>query len=204
MTLHSSAKPPRAVEDLLSQLPTHINGMRAYRDRRSLIAIDGHSGAGKSTIAAHVARSLLAAKVSCDDFYAGGVNVLTLDSMRLADICIDRARLRAVLSSLKAGCSTQHATFDWHAFNGSLTSSKIATAPRPIIIAEGVYSAHPDLRDIVDVSVLVRTPPVERERRLLEREEKLGPWEQQWHRAEDWYFKTLAPPEAFDIVLENV
>lgn len=203
MTMHAATGPTQAVEDLLFQLSARIKAVRAHTDHPVLIAIDGCSGAGKSTIAEHVALYLFAAMVSCDDFYAGGADVLPLDPKKLADICIDRSRLRKTLETLKANRHVLYAPFDWQAFDGSPAASQVLTAPRPFIIAEGVYSAHPDLRDIVDIAVLVRTPPAERERRLTEREGVIGRWERQWLRAEDWYFRSLAPPKCFDIVIDN-
>lgn len=203
MTLSSSNGSAKAAENLLSQLYPRIDLIRDDTDRPIVIAIDGHSGAGKSTIAAQMAQALLAAIVCCDDFYAGGTEPVPLAANQLADICIDRPRLRKALEALKANRHALYAPFDWHAFDGSLAASKILTAARPIIISEGVYSAHPDLHDIIDIAVLVQTLPAERERRLLEREGTLGSWERQWHRAEDWYFETLMPPEVFDIVIYN-
>jgi hypothetical protein len=35
------------------------------------------------------------------------------------------------------------------------------------------------------------------------RERGIGPWEQQWHEAEDWYFQHAAPDRWFDIIVEN-
>lgn len=203
MTRRTAAGPSKAVEDLLFQLSARVDVVRAHTDRPIVVSIDGRSGAGKSTIAAYLAQDLFASIVSCDDFYAGGTDVLPFAPDQLADICIDRSRLRKTLEALKSKLHVLYAPFDWQAFDGSLAASKILAAPTPVIISEGVYSAHPDLRDIVDIAVLVRTSPVERERRLLEREGALGPWERQWHRAENWYFKTLAPPEAFDILVDN-
>jgi hypothetical protein len=34
-------------------------------------------------------------------------------------------------------------------------------------------------------------------------ERGIGPWGQQWHEAEDWYFQHAAPDRWFDIIVEN-
>ncbi len=168
-----------------------------------LVAIDGRSGTGKSTLAEALARRLDAALIPGDDFYAGGTEIHRRTPEALADICIDRAQLRSVLQALKSNRPTRYAAFDWEAFDGTLAAQETTIEPRAVLMVEGVYAAHPDLRDLVDFAILLRTSKAERDRRLLEREGTLTEWERQWHRAEDWYFDTLARPESFDTVIKN-
>jgi hypothetical protein len=66
-----------------------------------------------------------------------------------------------------------------------------------------VYAARPELADLIDMRVLLRVPDAVRMERLLAREGSLGPWERQWHAAEEWYFANVAPPEAFDVVIDG-
>ena len=192
------------LENRVASVAERIVAGRATADRPFLIAIDGGSGAGKSTFAGLLSRRLDAALVSGDDFYAGGTGLHRLNPKELAEICIDRARLRAVLQRLKSNQTARYAPFDWAAFDGGLAEQETIVQPRPIIILEGVYAFHPELRDQIDFSVLLRVPQDERERRLLAREGGLTEWERQWHRAEDWYFANLARPEVFDLVVCNL
>ena len=89
------------------------------------------------------------------------------------------------------------------AFDGSKRFEPTHIGVRKIVVFEGVYSARPELRDLVDLRVLIEIPEKERHQRLLKREGQMGEWEKQWHRAEDWYFTTAAPRSAFDIVLSE-
>jgi hypothetical protein len=66
-----------------------------------------------------------------------------------------------------------------------------------------VYSARPELADLLDLRMLLRVPDHVRMARLLGREHKLTAWERQWHEAEDWYFDSAVPPAGFDIIVEG-
>lgn len=69
--------------------------------------------------------------------------------------------------------------------------------------ARSVYACHPELGDLVDLKVCVLAGMQVREARLLSREGQIGPWERQWHEAENWYFRTLMPDTAYDILIES-
>ena len=51
-------------------------------------------------------------------------------------------------------------------------------------------------------TILCTVPDALREARLREREGEIGPWERQWHEAEDWYFAEAATEAGFDLVLD--
>lgn len=172
-------------------------------ERPCIVAVDGRSGVGKSTLAAVLAKRLDAALIATDDFFAGGLEASDDSAERLADICIDRAALRAVLARFKAGEPASYAAFDWQAFDGSRRAEPTSVAPGPLLIVEGVYANHPELRAFIDVSIRIDVAEATRERRLLAREGRLTDWERGWRRAEDWYFHTLAPDETFHRVVRN-
>ncbi|WP_374426604.1 uridine kinase [Tabrizicola sp.] len=167
-----------------------------------VVAIDGRSGTGKSTLAEALAERLGATVIEGDDFYAGGTGILGDTPQSRAARCIDWQAQRRVLTALRAGHPASYHAFDWDAFDGSLATKATEVAPAPILILEGAYSARPELRDLVDLSILATVPPALREARLLQREGDIGPWERQWHEAEDWYFAHAAPEAGFDLVLD--
>lgn len=166
-----------------------------------IVALDGPSGAGKSTLARAIAPEFRASRVEGDDFYSGGTELVPRPPSHLADVCIDWRKLRAVLETLKLGREVRFAPFDWAAFDGSLAEEPRVIEARPVVLLEGVYAARPEFGDLVDLRVLVETPAYERERRLVAREGRIGDWERQWHRAEDWYFEHRMPRDAFDLVV---
>lgn len=171
--------------------------------RPYLVALDGPSGAGKSTLAATLAEPLGACVLDGDDFFAGGVTVRSDAPEERARACIDWNRQRPVLETLRAGRMASYLAFDWDAFNGRLDDEPTVVEPRSVVLFEGVYTARPELGDLVDLRVLLWVSEATRIARLLAREGNLSAWERQWHEAEEWYFTHLAPPQAFDVILRE-
>lgn len=166
-----------------------------------LVGIDGRSGAGKSTFGAALAAASRARLIDGDAFYAGGLHIRNDPPQQRAEACIDRPKLRGVLEDLRSGRTATFRPFDWDAFDGRLSDHPVTVAPGEVVIVEGVYSCHPDFTDLLDVRILLATAEPLRLQRLLQREGELGPWERQWHEAEDWYFANVATPDTFDLVL---
>lgn len=167
------------------------------------MAIDGRSGVGKSTLAEWLGSELSATVIEGDDFYAGGIGILKDPPQARAQRCIDWQTQRQVLGALRQGQSAEYRAFDWDAFDGSLAAEVTRVSSAAIIVLEGVYSARPELRDLVDLTLLLRVSDAVRKQRLIQREGEIGPWETQWHEAEEWYFANAAPPSAFDMVIDD-
>lgn len=167
-----------------------------------VVAIDERSGTGKSTLAVALAERLGATVIEGDDFYAGGTGIEGDPPESRAARCIDWQAQRRVLAALRAGQAASYHAFDWDAFDGSVMQDATRVAPAHILILEGAYSARPELRDLLDLTILATVPSAVRHARLIAREGEIGPWEVQWHEAEDWYFAEAAPPASFDLVLD--
>lgn len=167
-----------------------------------VIALDGRSGAGKSTLAAMLADSVGAAVVEGDDFFAGGTGLRSDTPAARAADCIDWPRQHTVLDTLRQGRAARWRAFDWNAFDGRLQSRVSELSPRSIVIVEGVYSARPELAELIDMKVLVSASDAVREARLLAREGGIGAWERQWHEAEAHYFKEVMPSDRFEAVFD--
>jgi uridine kinase len=171
-----------------------------------VVAIDGHGGAGKSTLAAAVAQATGAALVHTDDFFQqparppSGPAARTPGGHSMAQY-YDWRRIRAqAVQPLKAGRQATFRRFDWE-HGGGLDGTVTAT-PAALIVLEGVFSAAPELSDLMDRSVLVETPEQERLRRLRLRvtpEE----WDPHWLIAERAYFAAIRPPSSFDLVVSG-
>jgi uridine kinase len=169
--------------------------------RPCVVALDGRSGAGKSTLAAAIAGALGACVLDGDGFFAGGVAVRTDAPQDRARDCIDWRRQRPVLEALRAGRAARYFAFDWDAFDGRLQPEATIVEPRPIVLFEGVYTARPELADLVDLRLCLLVSDATRAARLRAREGGIGAWERQWHDAEDWYFTHVVPPDAFDAIV---
>lgn len=132
-----------------------------------------------------------------------GIPIYNLEPKSLAELCINRNKLSGVLASLKEKLPAIFQPFDWEKFDGSLAETPVIVEPNTVVIAEGTYTAHPDIKRIFDICILVTATDTERQKRLIVREGSIGEWERQWHLAEDWYFDNLAPNESFDIIVDN-
>jgi uridine kinase len=170
--------------------------------RPLVVALDGRSAVGKTTLAAALGERLEATVIEGDDFYAGGTEVRSGSPASLVDVCIDWQRQRLALEMLRAGGEASWHAFDWDAFDGRLCAEETVKPSAPIVILEGVYSARPELADLIDIAVMVRTDEGIRESRLLARQEHTGPWELQWHAAEDYYFEFVRPLMSFNMLVD--
>lgn len=180
-----------------------IRQRAAELGRPCVVALDGRSGVGKSTLAAHITTALRGRVLEGDDFFAGGVTVRSDTPQDRARDCMDWKRQRPVLEALRAGRAESYLAFDWDAFDGRLRSEPTLIEPRPVVLFEGVYTARPELADLVDLRLLLEVSDAVRVARLLAREGSISAWERQWHEAEQWYFTQIAPPQVFDIVLSE-
>lgn len=190
-----------------------VDAIREYPSRAQalVVAIDGRSGSGKSTVAAAVAQGIGAVIVPCDDFFTASVSDAEWDrrtpEQRAAD-AIDWRRLkREAIDPLRTGRAARWYTFDFLAGprgDGTYPWRRTPTerAPKPVVLLDGAYSARPELADVLDLSVLVEAAPTTREARLAAREaaDFLRQWHARWDPAEDYYFGHVRPPSAFDVV----
>jgi len=197
------------------KLLTEINRIRGRLRRPIVVALDGGSGAGKSTIAKRLMRLTDVALVRLDDFYQtlipeSQVPHQTVEQ-RLNGV-FDWARVRSeALEPLRAGQPGR-----WHAFDfvrglgegGTYRLKEQVTevAPAPVILLEGAYSASPPLKDSIDLAVLIHAQNQARHLRTVARgddAEFAGRWHQIWDEVEAYYFEHVRPPESFDLVILN-
>lgn len=172
-----------------------------------IVALDGRSGTGKSTLATWIAERLGAIRIDQDDFYSGGDidDWRRLTPQQKADRVIDWRRVRReVLEPLRAGKPARWMPFDWDTMAG-LAPEPITVPPSKIAILDGAYSTRPELSDLIDLSILVTLPDTVRRMRLQQREGEAlaSEWHVVWDEAEDFYFGSVRLPQAFDLVIER-
>jgi uridine kinase len=167
-----------------------------------LVAIDGGTGAGKSTLALLLAAKVDGVIVQGDDFYQTGIDWSKKSAAEKASLCIDWKRARKeALEPLLAG-----KTASWHPFNFAtgvgLADYQVTRKSAPVIIIDGIYSANPELKDILGLTILINTPQGERVARHNLRERHIDlHWHSVWNEAEIYYLTKVRPPSAFDLVL---
>lgn len=178
-----------------------IAGSAQQKGSPFIVAVDGRSGVGKSTMARALAERLDACVIEGDDFYAGGIELRADSAASRAAACIDWVRQKTVLEALAAGQPAHWRAFDWEVFDGRFCDEPTKLEPRPVVILEGVYAAQPELTELLDLRVVLVAPDEVRLARLAAREGTIGPWERQWHEAEEFYFDAVMPTASFDIVV---
>jgi uridine kinase len=180
---------------------------RGQEDRVFVIALDGRSGAGKSMLADAVARSVRAAVVHGDDFYRDmdEADRRELSAIQGVDRYFNWQRLRReALLPLRRGRAARFGRFNWVVGHG--LTPPIMLDARQIVIVEGVYSARPELDDLLDLKVLVEVSDRVREQRrqarlrTVSRDDPQG-WDNRWGAAESVYFETIRPRSSFDLVV---
>src|SRR4051812_8768215 len=126
-----------------------VDRVRGSSHRPVLVALDGRSGTGKSSLAGAVAERLGGQVIVADDFWSGGADEqwLARSPDQRAACAIDfRRRRRGVLEPLLAGRRARWRTFDWERGEG-LSAAVLSCDPAPVIVLDGAYSARPELAD---------------------------------------------------------
>ena len=169
-----------------------------------VVAVDGRSGTGKSTLANALALEAGACLVHGDDFYSPDVARLTaeqretLTDAEVAGSVFDWSRLRTeALEPLTRSRPAIFRPYDWERNDGSLAAIQ-QIEPGRLVVLEGVYAARPELADLIDLAVLVETDPAVTQARRAHRPDHPS-WTRFWDRGEDYYFRVVRPPEGFDL-----
>jgi uridine kinase len=196
----------------LEQLAEEVGRMLADLQRPMVIALDGGSGAGKSTVALSLARKLGAAVIPLDDFFAADIpdrqwDRFTAEEKR--EKVFDWKRVRSqCIEPLLQGRPARWRAFDFESGlrpDGTygMEAKVKQQAPADVLLIEGAYSAGPELADLADLAILVDVPEEERHGRLKEREGLpfSNKWITRWEKVERHYFEELRPRSYFDFVL---
>lgn len=170
---------------------------------RSIVAISGFAGAGKSTLArALVDRVPATARVRVDDF---------LDPARSHRRSpdwdgVDRARLRAELLDPFAAGETDLAFRPWDWERGRL-GGQVPFGPADRLVVEGIGILHPDLLDLFALTIWIAAEPDDALARGLARDRLLGRdhaslWHEVWVPNDRDFAARFAPERLADVVVD--
>lgn len=201
----------RFEEEILSR----VEGTQKELRRPVVVALDGGSGAGKTTIAEKLMIRTDIALVPLDDFYQTTVPESKWPDktveQRLFEV-FDWIRVRSeAVEPLRAGYPARYHPFDFmsglnESGTYSLQNQVKEIGASPIILIDGAYSASPPLRDLIDFAVLISVPKNGRHSRILARGDNVElatVWHKTWDDVEAYYFEHVNPPESFDLVIPN-
>lgn len=174
---------------------------RLPRQERLLLAIDGGSASGKTTLAALLAQRYGCPVFHMDDFFLRSEQ---RTPQRLAEPGgnVDRERFFSeVLQPLRQGGPASYRRYDCR--TGQLLPPVLRQAGQLNVI-EGAYSMHPELSALYDLSVFLAVSPETQRRRILQREPafKQQLFFQKWIPMENRYFQAFSIPERCDLRIE--
>ena len=156
-----------------------------------VLAVDGRSGAGKTSLARRLASELGAAIVSLEDLYGGwdgledGIDLLVSE----------------VLEPLAAGQPALVPRYDWIARRWA---EPVVLDPPHHLIVEGVGAGARRAAAYVSLLVWLEAPLAVRKKRALDRDgETFAPYWDRWAAQEDAMLARERTPERADLVLET-
>ena len=193
----------KIVSATVKKIADKVSEIKLKHSRPLLVAMDGGSSAGKSTLAILLAKEVNGVIIQGDDFCQTGIDWNQLSIAEKAEQCIDwpRARKEAI-EPLLAGKMAAWRPFNFKTGIG-LADYEVVRKPAPVIIIDGIYSSNPLLADILDLTILIDAQAAIRYKRHNEREGHDDiEWHQLWDEVELYYFSRIRPASSFDMVIK--
>lgn len=145
---------------------------RLREGKRTILAIDGMSGAGKSSLA-QILKDVYGCAVFHADDYFPRAEQRTPERMRQPGGNLDRERLRdEILEPLASGAEEiTFRPFDCHSM--TLCEPQTVSVGK-LAIVEGSYCMHPELRRYYTDTVFLRVSPQTQRERIIERNDDMA------------------------------
>ena len=171
------------------------------KKERVILAIDGRAASGKTTLAANLAGRFDTAVVHMDDFFLRPEQ-RTEARLREPGGNVDRERIHElVLFPLSRGEKVAYRPYDCRT---KALADEVTLPDKQLVIVEGSYSLHPELRPYYDLSVFVTTDGDTQLRRLAERDgAKLADFKEKWIPLEELYFGAFDIERSCDFVIRT-
>ncbi len=157
-----------------------------------IVAIDGHGGAGKSTLAVELAEELRAEVIHTDDFASWENPVDWWPTL-----------IKKVLEPIRSGAKTL--TYERSRWSPEHNPEPVRDQPvTPVMILEGVSSSRLEFRPYLSYAVWVETPRhICLERGIQRDGEKMRSQWEEWLAGEDEYIARDNPTDFADIVVSG-
>ena len=186
-----------------SILATLINAVLNRTDREHvIIAIDGPSATGKTTFAKNIKKQFDCNVFHMDDFFLPPEKK-TAERLATPGGNVDWERFKEqVLDKIR---TNEPFTYDvYHCGTGDCTKSKVIT-PKRLNIVEGVYSMHPELREVYEYELFFDVSRPKQLDRIKKRssEKMLKRFVEEWIPLEDLYFKTFNTKKEADFCFDT-
>lgn len=181
-------------EDPSADLVAHLTRLVLAAPPRAgstrLVAVDGPSGAGKTTLADALASRLGAPVVHMDDLYPGW-DGLRESRLRVADWVAD---------PLRDGLPPRYRRWDWAR---SEYGEWVQVEPSEVVVLEGCGSGALDCADALSLLVWVEADEPVRRQRGLRRDPGYADFWERWGRQEREVFAQDRTRERADVVVDT-
>ncbi len=166
------------------------------------VAIDGNSGAGKSSLAS-MAAALYGATVYHMDDYFLPPHRKTPERLAQPGGNVDYERFAGEIGAGLAGGGAFY--YRPYCCRTGALGAPVRSVPQRLRIVEGVYSLHPALQGLYDFKVFLTVPPEEQSRRILNRSGALlhRRFLEEWIPLEEAYFSQCQIRRQCQLVLET-
>jgi uridine kinase len=176
------------------------------KHHRRIIAIDGGGGAGKTTFATCLQKTLAGSCiVKIDDFYRPPQLRSPVISTEIINPNFDWDRFRTLV--FDAAINNKDIAYQLYDFDKGILSDKIVQVPREAtIIVEGVWSMQSVFIGLYDYRIWLEAPAEIRLERGVSRdgEEFRQVWEQEWIPIDESYRNTQQPQLRADCIIDSV
>ncbi|WP_309647879.1 DUF2087 domain-containing protein [Nocardioides sp.] len=181
-----------------------VVGMLTGAERPPVVAISGHGGAGKSTLAARLMTDLGGTSeqvVRTDCFYAAGAG----PGSGLFDLH-DWAVLLDLLGRLRATPPARRLTYPVRAYDGAQRTCDVPMPP--VVVVEGIRLLRPETLGLMDLAVWIDLSPevagrraVARNRQQGDSSDELDLWRTKWVPEGHDYARLVRPETLADVVV---
>jgi uridine kinase len=171
-------------------------------NEKSVIAIDGRCGGGKSSLGAMLTEEFECNLFHMDDFFLP-FKMKTSERLSKAGGNVHYERFEEeILKPLKNNKSIIYRKYlcsKWE------FSQPIKVEPKNLTIIEGSYSLHPNLRSYYDYKIFITVDPKVQYERILKRngKEKLKDFLDKWIPMEEHYFAELYIKNQCDLIFDT-
>lgn len=161
-----------------------------------VLAIDGMTGAGKSSLAESIAEAFSANIVHCAHFIPPN-ELMTGERFAKPGANIDYERMKEKVIDKIRG------SFSYCPYDPKLKDygDQLSFTHRRLTIVEGAYSMHPYFGKYYDFAIFAKITPEEQLLRLKAREGQIKIFKERWIPLENQYFKAYDIENKADLVL---
>jgi uridine kinase len=185
-----------------------VTSINKSNESMLLLAIDGPSASGKSTLAGQISKHFQQCTIiHVDDFYKTSLqrkNQISINTQHGIDFDLERLK-QQVLEPIVLGKSANYQIYNWS--SDRLTDTR-TIKPSGLIIIEGIYSLRQDLQSYFDFKIWLEAPKKVCEERVLKRDQdgtgNYSNWKNDYRPAEEQYITLQNPENSADLVLTTL